>query len=86
MSQKPRFSLKDSQVVKSYYRVLRRVTAFFGDPIKAQDWMFTENMMLGGISPLSMIEAGRAKKLEDWIVSQIDENEEPTAIKGFGVK
>jgi uncharacterized protein (DUF2384 family) len=83
MANKPRFTKKDSQVVKSYYRVLKRVQEFFGDNTKATDWMLTRNMWLGGISPLDMIEAGRSKKLEDWIVAQIDENEDSTQIKGF---
>lgn len=85
MSQKPRFSLKESQVVKSYYRIHKRVTAFFSDPVKAHEWMQTPNMWFGGKSPLDMVEASRSKKLEDWIVAQLDENEPSTEIKGFGL-
>jgi len=84
MAQKPRFSLKDGSIVKSYYRVHKRVTAFFSDAHKAHEWMQTPNIWFGGKSPLDMVEAGRSKKLEDWIVAQLDENEEPTEIKGFG--
>lgn len=86
MSKKPRFAEKDSEVVRAYYRVYKRVLAFFGDRTIATDWMMTENVNLGGVTPIHMIEAGLSKKLEDWIVAQIDENEKPTEIKGFGVK
>lgn len=86
MARKPRFTQKDSQVVKSYYRVYKRVLEYFGDRVIATDWMMTENINLGGVTPISMIEAGMSKKLENWIVAQIDENEPSTEIKGFGVK
>lgn len=73
---KPRFSHKDSSLVKVYYRVYNRVLTFFeGDECKARDWMFTDNMWFGGLSPINMIDSYRGKKLEDWIVSQLDDND-----------
>jgi len=83
MTRKPRFSHKDHNLVKIYYRIHRRVTDFFSDPVKATDWMMTKSMWFGGISPLDMINLYRGKKLENWIISQLDENEEPIAPIGF---
>lgn len=80
---KPRFSHKDSQLVRAYYRVYSRVVAFFNDKTVATDWMFTPNMWFGNLSPLDMINMGKGKRLENWVISQIDENEEPTTPIGF---
>lgn len=70
-------------MVKAYYRVYSRVHDFFKDHYKAEEWMYTPNMALGGVSPLDMINKDQSKKLENWIISQIDEDAELTRIPGF---
>lgn len=83
MPRKPHFSHKESSLVRSYYRVYKRVLAYFGNSVVATDWMFTPNILLGGKSPLDMINDSQSKRLENWIIAQIDENEEPTRPIGF---
>lgn len=52
------------------------VGVFFGDEKTAALWMRTENPMLGGVSPLDMIESGRGDKLLEWMREALAENEQ----------
>lgn len=41
---------------------------------KSDKWMNESNPLLGNVSPVEMIQAGRAKKLLKFIINQIEEN------------
>lgn len=47
---------------------------FHGDTAKTWQWFKTINPMLGGISPLEMIKAGRGEKLKKFIDSLLKGN------------
>lgn len=51
------------------------VHAHFEDNGKTLDWLTTENPLLGGMKPIDMAQAGRAKKLCWFIVQMMQENE-----------
>ena len=63
---------RDFQVVMLSYRraydyLTERVATILGDNTKARLWMITENPMLGGVTPVSMIAHGRSERLEKFI-------------------
>lgn len=55
--------------------VVSLVHAHFMDNGKALDWLTTENPLLGGIKPIDMAQAGRAKRLCWFVVNMMQENE-----------
>jgi len=57
-----------------YQAALKAVDAFFNDEKKSKIWMVTENPLLGEISPIDMIDAGRFDKLMKFIYTQLEEN------------
>lgn len=53
----------------------KAVIFFFRDePYKAILWFITDNPMLGGISPMAMIETGRHEKVIEFVRVQMLEN------------
>lgn len=61
---------------QDYQIVFKKILKFFkGHRAKATDWMLCENVNLGGLSPVQMLEVGRGKKLLKWVVSAINENQ-----------
>jgi len=50
---------------------------FDGDTAKKDLWLIAKNPLLGGISPVEMIQAGRYDKLLKWAKEQIAENQAP---------
>lgn len=50
---------------------------FNGDTSKMNLWYDTRNPLLGGVSPINMIQAGRYDKLLKWAKEQIAENRKP---------
>lgn len=57
-----------------YSEMLERVTSFFGDEAKARLWMQTPNPMLGDVSPVDMIVAGRYWKLNRFVTYALAES------------
>jgi hypothetical protein len=52
-----------------------KVKQFFnGDTAKTWAWFQAINPSLGGVTPLSMIKAGRIEKLKHFIDNALDEN------------
>jgi hypothetical protein len=49
---------------------------FEGNLTKTIVWFATANPMLGSLSPINMIRIGKRDKLEKWIKTQIEENNE----------
>jgi len=47
---------------------------FKGSQSKVDQWMRTENPLLGGLSPVTMIRTGRHEKLLQFIKTSLDEN------------
>ncbi len=45
---------------------------FYGDASKAWRWFSAPNPGLGGVSPISMIKAGRVEKLKHFIDNALD--------------
>lgn len=59
------------------------VCLFFGeDEAKATLWWQTPNPMLGGVSPQSMVLAGRTRKLLKFIRTALEENRKPAPSSG----
>lgn len=52
-------------------QILKEVSEFFdGDLDKTALWMNTENLNIGGVTPVYMIYRHREDKLLDWILHQ----------------
>jgi hypothetical protein len=59
-----------------FYKLYALITTFFkGNALKANLWFQTRNPHLGNISPLEMIQMGRFRKLEKFILYSLEENE-----------
>lgn len=52
---------------------------FQGDKTKVEAWFREDNPMLGGVSPLRMIQLGRGEKLVKIVDQWLAENEAPAA-------
>jgi len=50
------------------------VYGFFGNEKKAKKWFTVENPLLGYVTPNSMLESGRGKKLLKFIENQLSQN------------
>lgn len=58
--------------------IWKSVLGFFeGDKAKTEAWFKTSNPMLGGTSPLIMIQNGRVGKLERFVTDALQENQLP---------
>ena len=57
-----------------YVAALKEVDAYFNNEAKSEIWMQTLNPLLGGVSPIYMLEVGRFDKLQTFIYTQLSEN------------
>lgn len=47
---------------------------FFNDSKKVIQWLTTKNLNLGNVSLLHLIQIGKSKKLQNFIIQALDEN------------
>lgn len=62
--------------IQEWAVALNLVAQFFRDEQKTVLWFKTPNPMLGDITPRDMIKIGRFKKLRQFILNALSENEE----------
>jgi hypothetical protein len=48
---------------------------FEHDRVKTKQWFRTRNPQLGFVSPNTMIRDGRSRKLLQWVITQMNENQ-----------
>jgi hypothetical protein len=61
--------------IQEWAVALNLVAQFFGDEQKTVLWFKTPNPLLGDIAPRDMIKIGRFKKLRQFILQALSENE-----------
>lgn len=62
------------KTLENYQIILAKLTDFFKNELKAARWMQTENPLLGNVTPISMILAGREARLLKFINHAFYEN------------
>lgn len=62
------------QCISDTCEVAVLVNSFFNDVDKTNTWMNAKNMLLGGVSPMYMIQCGRTEKLINLIKSCLEGN------------
>jgi hypothetical protein len=62
------------QRIKEWIIIFDLVNSYFEDEKKTSEWFFTENPLLGGVSPDQMIKLGRFEKLKTFVKQQLEGN------------
>lgn len=65
------------QRILEWTAIFNLVNQYFKDQKKTSIWFWTENPLLGGVTPRSMIEMGRYEKLKAFVLERLDERQEP---------
>jgi len=71
MKRKAKIDKNETLYNCQYQATLKAVNMYFNNISKATDWMYTENPLLGHITPVSMLKVGRFDKLMKFIYDQI---------------
>lgn len=65
----------DQTILKEWSLMLQVIYTHFCDKDRTILWFSTPNHLLGGVLPQDMIRAGKFKKLYNFIITSLDENE-----------
>ncbi len=55
------------QRILEWNYIFTLVNSYFNDKSKTVDWIFTENPLLGNVTPHTMVKMGRFQKLKSFI-------------------
>lgn len=61
-------------IIQDLANVSHVVNSYFKDEEKTQRWLNSDNPLLGDVSPVEMIFAGRTEKLLDFVKTSLDDN------------